>query len=150
MTCFFVYQWQRSSWYALSMNKCIECNKLTKRNFYTYCSNSCQAEHQYKKYISDWKKGTVSGLRGIHTTNISRHLKRFVVEKFAEKCSLCRWHEIHPITQKVPLEIDHIDGNAENNTEKNLRLLCPNCHSLTITFRNLNKGRGRLRRSVAR
>jgi 5-methylcytosine-specific restriction endonuclease McrA len=35
------------------------------------------------------------------------------------------------------------DGNSENNLEENLRLLCPNCHSLSPNFRNLNKGYGR-------
>jgi len=34
------------------------------------------------------------------------------------------------------LEIDHIDGDRENNVLTNLRFLCPNCHSLTPTFRN--------------
>ena len=47
------------------------------------------------------------------------------------------------MTGHVPLEIDHIDGDAENNIETNLRVLCPNCHSLTPHFRNLNKGKGR-------
>ncbi len=49
----------------------------------------------------------------------------------------------NPVTGKVPLEIDHIDGDSENNKEENLRLICPNCHSLTPSFRNLNKGKGR-------
>jgi len=100
-------------------------------------------EFQYKKYINEWKKGYVDGSRGINTKNISAHIKKFLVNKFGEKCSLCSWSIKHP-RGYVPLEIDHIDGNSENNTEKNLRLLCPNCHSLTINFKNLNKGNGRV------
>ena len=80
---------------------------------------------------------------GRKTKNISNHIKRYLKEKFGDKCFLCRWSKKNPITGNVPLEIDHIDGNAENNKEENLRLLCPNCHSLTFTFRNLNKGNGR-------
>jgi len=37
------------------------------------------------------------------------------------------------------LELDHIDGNNKNNTLKNLRWLCPNCHSMTSTWRGRNK-----------
>jgi Zn finger protein HypA/HybF involved in hydrogenase expression len=64
-------------------------------------------------------------------------------DKYAEKCSNCGWNQKHPVTGHSPLEIDHIDGNANNNNEANLRLLCPNCHSLTVTYKNLNKGNGR-------
>lgn len=45
--------------------------------------------------------------------------------------------------QPIPLELDHIDGNSENNAEENLRLICPNCHALTPTYKNKNKGSGR-------
>ena len=40
------------------------------------------------------------------------------------------------LNNPIPLELDHIDGNHKNNVLSNLRLLCPNCHSLTPTFRN--------------
>lgn len=55
-----------------------------------------------------------------------------------EKCSECNlsaiWHN-KPIT----LELDHIDGDSQNNVLSNLRWLCPNCHSQTETFRGRNK-----------
>ena len=51
----------------------------------------------------------------------------------------CEWNEIHPITGNVPVQIEHIDGNSDNNSLENLKLLCPNCHSLTPTYGALNK-----------
>lgn len=40
----------------------------------------------------------------------------------------------------LPLEVDHVDGDWRNNRPENLRLLCPNCHSVTDTFRGRAKG----------
>ena len=55
---------------------------------------------------------------------------------------------MNQVTGKVPLVADHIDGNWRNNSEKNLRLLCPNCDSLSSTYATLNKGKGRRGRVV--
>ncbi len=125
------------------MSACLECKLPPKRSFYKYCSNKCQFDYQYKEYIKLWKAGEVDGNRGVVAKGISRHLRRFLIEKFGEKCSKCGWNKRHSLTNVVPLEVDHKDGNSGNNLESNLRLLCPNCHSLTLSFRNLNKGRGR-------
>jgi len=75
-----------------------------------------------------------------------KFLRRYLVWKIGEKCSHCGWCERHPKTGRVPVEVEHIDGNWKNNAAENLTLLCPNCHSLTPTFRGLNRGRGREKR----
>lgn len=123
------------------MKICKECKEqLTSRSQKIYCSNSCQMESQYKTYIKQWK----SGSKKVSSTNISKHIKRYFINKHGEKCSLCGWSKKHPLSGKVPLEIDHRDGISTNNHEGNLRLICPNCHSLTENYKNLNRGKGRV------
>ena len=124
--------------------KCLRCETLLLAHQSKYCSNVCQKEYEHEIYIKEWRAGRKSGVRGKNAKNISRHLVRYLFEKYKARCSSCGWSVVHSQTMTVPLEVDHIDGNAENNVETNLRLLCPNCHSLTINYRNLNKGKGRL------
>ena len=123
---------------------CIGCGVvLISRYKIKFCSNRCQHKYRGEVFVADWKAGKVSGIVGRQTKVLSRHIRSYLLRFNQSKCSLCGWNEVNPVTQLVPLEIDHIDGNPENNLESNLRLLCPNCHSLTPFFRALNKGRGR-------
>lgn len=62
--------------------------------------------------------------------------KRLIKERGAccENCGLHTWME-----QAIPLELEHIDANNRNNDRTNLKLLCPNCHALTPTWRRGGK-----------
>jgi len=58
----------------------------------------------------------------------------------------CGWDKKHRKTNKVPLQFHHEDGDSKNNKEYNIKMICPNCHSLTDTYGSLNKGKGRNKR----
>jgi hypothetical protein len=79
-----------------------------------------------------------------------QRVKRALIYLYGEKCqgtkedgSPCEWARTNRATGKIPLEVDHVDGNSADSRPQNVRLLCPSCHSLTPTFRALNKGQGR-------
>lgn len=117
----------------LPRNKCLNCNKECKRVNYIFCNNKCQNDFQYKEYIEKWKNGLVTGNTLAGKSNgfcLSNHVRRYILEKYKSKCSLCGWSEVNPYTNKSPLEFHHKDGDFTNSTEDNLELLCPNCHSL--------------------
>ena len=126
------------------MKKCLNCGKELAGKQVKYCCHQCQLDFQHKQWIINWKNGKESGIRGKY--GISQHLKRYLFEKYDYKCARCGWGEINPFTNTLPLEIEHIDGNYLNNTEENLIVLCPNCHSLTATYKGANKGNGRKER----
>ncbi len=63
-------------------------------------------------------------------------LRLFKAKIKDEKCEICGI--IDWLGNKIPLELDHIDGNRTNHRLENLRILCPNCHSQTSTYRAKN------------
>lgn len=69
---------------------------------------------------------------------VSRGLMRlYLLRKSDNMCSRCGFNERRSCGSVI-LEIDHIDGNHQNNDFSNLQVLCPNCHALTPKYRNWN------------
>lgn len=84
-----------------------------------------------------FKKGST-----IPNSVIKKHmLTVFSIPEKCNECGLTTW-----MGKKLTLELDHIDGDSSNNELSNLRLLCPNCHSQTKTFRGrgINKGKQKI------
>ena len=139
--------------YICSMNKrsrhavCKNCNKefdYHSSSWGIYCSLKCQHEYIRKSNILKWLDGKITSL---NTNGIVKpFIRKYIFKLFDNKCMFCGWNKTNKHTNLIPLEIDHIDGNHNNNDISNLRVLCPNCHSLTSTYKNSNKGKGRQKR----
>lgn len=106
---------------------CINCGvNVTKENTKgKYCSIKCQSEHRWKTVT---KPNIIKGIGGSTDT-----FKKYLIEERGESCSECGQNPIWN-NKKLTLQLDHIDGNSDNNSLENLRLLCPNCHTQTDTY----------------
>jgi Zn finger protein HypA/HybF involved in hydrogenase expression len=119
-------------------------NELNGKKAKKYCNTQCMKNYEHHIYINKWKIGLVDGSKKGY--KISDFVKRYLLKKYGGKCSRCGWDTPNPYINKVILEVEHIDGDCTNNKEENLDLICPNCHSLTTTYKALNKGNGKRER----
>ena len=75
-------------------------------------------------------------------------LKQYLLEKSRFKCESCGTGEMWN-NKALTLQLDHIDGNSDNNSLDNLRILCPNCHTQTETYGAKGQG-SRYRKTTKR
>ena len=66
----------------------------------------------------------------------NRLLKAGIKEHRCEMCNITEW-----LGKEAPLELDHVNGDRRDNRLLNLRVLCPNCHATTSTYRGKNRKR---------
>ena len=114
------------------MKNCLYCNKSLSKRAVKYCDNKCQGEQRYLDNVEHWKNGNK------HNKNT---IKRFLSEKYGYKCACCGISEWN--NKRIVLELEHINGDSNDNSEANVCLMCPNCHSQTDTYKGKNKGNGR-------
>lgn len=114
---------------------CLHCNKENlwgNSKINKFCNNTCQG--QYK-----WFTETISRIEQGKVPDGSPALKKYLIEKFGAVCAECgqidSWNN-----KPLVLQLDHVDGDSDNNYPKNLRLLCPNCHTQTENFGSKGKG----------
>lgn len=123
---------------------CLNCSKeklykkTTRTDTNKYCGILCQNAFQFKTVtLPKFYNGEIRN---------RKTLIRILTHLFGYKCVLCGnvgEHNDRPLS----LQLDHVDGNSDNDMPENVRLLCPNCHSQTDTFTARNKGNGRRKRN---
>jgi len=119
-------------------NNCLNCGKECHRVKAIYCSAQCRNDYIYDRYIKEWLEGKNDGSKKSGKAGIypSGHVMRYLLEQSKEACEICGWNKKHSVSKRTLVQTHHIDGNRENNKRDNLKVLCPNCHSLTTTWMN--------------
>ncbi len=113
-------------------------NSFKKRALELNCYNTNQSGKGIKKkgkpifMLNDILKGKHPHFQTYKLKN--RMIKEGIIDNKCSKCELNEW-----MGEKLNCELDHIDGDRTNHKRENLRLLCPNCHSQTSTYRSKNK-----------
>jgi hypothetical protein len=122
--------------------KCTNCGKENKWGYShgnKYCNNVCQKQYERKERVRAWlTEGKDWKL------SVPVWAKDYLAEQRGYACECCGISEWQGKT--IVLEVDHIDGDHKNNHPTNLRLICPNCHSQTDTYKAKNTGNGRKHR----
>ena len=113
---------------------CPGCSEDTTKT--NYCSIKCRHRHEIKQYLS-------GELDGSTTYGVASYAKRYVLDRSDNRCE--GYDERIPgrCTETRIVQIDHINGNWEDNRPYNLRALCPTCHALTPNYAGRNRGKGR-------
>ena len=115
----------------------------TKTYICEYCGDKAPWSHQKtNKYCSlncahsgRFENTTVARFNeGVTLRKVLAHLRGYR----CEVCGIDKWNG-----KKLVLQVDHINGLANDNSPENLRLICANCHSQTEHLGGKNKGRGR-------
>jgi len=129
---------------------CLNCNSEILSPVKKFCNLKCQGEYRTKVSLKKWLSGEISNTTIPRKNNcyptIKSFSRKYILEIRNNRCELCGWNTVNVFTNRIPLELHHLDGNSSNNVLENLQVLCPNCHALTKTSKGGNRGKGRFAR----
>ena len=126
------------------------CNRKCARGFSSRAVRKRLNEQMMKDYVC--KKCNLIFRGGMRLTAHMKIHKRvfmdlktdktrreYLIRERGRRCEICL--QIEWMQKLIPLELDHKDGNPENNNKDNLQIICPNCHAQTGTYKGKNVGK---------
>jgi hypothetical protein len=125
---------------------CLNCGKCITTSYdkQKFCSIRCSSEYKmnstYENYLINQEQ-----YRGILYD--TKAIKPHILKEQNNLCDICRMLDIWN-NKPIVFILDHIDGDASNNTRSNLRCVCPNCDSQLGTYKSKNKNSARKDRYV--
>jgi hypothetical protein len=101
-----------------------------------FCAPLCAQRHRAEQYR----------LRIVQSGNLrnSYAARNFLLGRDGNVCTICRLTEW--MGAPIPLVCDHINGNSDDWSIENCRMICCNCDAQTPTYKNKNRGNGRFAR----
>ncbi len=121
---------------TVNPDECAHCGAIKETRQNKYC-DTCIEANVYSNKITEFKNAGSDRVR-----------KRIIIRKRGHQCESCGLSEW--LGDPIPLDLDHIDGNPDNNDEDNLRVICPNCHARTETYKGANRGGNSKRQKMRR
>src|ERR1700686_1644403 len=86
------------------------CGSYCKTPVAIYCSVKCQRAHE-----NGWRMELFVQGKYPASACTSGFIRRHLIRTLGERCTKCGWNEQNPVTNHVPLELEHIDGDWRNN-----------------------------------
>lgn len=117
-----------------AVKTCAYCGGVKRGPIGRYCSVTCHQAHLFSELFARF-------LAGYEIQGTPKLFRRLVLHRDGHICANCQLTEWQGAA--IPLELEHVDGNSANNAANNLKMLCPNCHAQTLTYKSKNKGNGR-------
>lgn len=130
---------------AASYNNTRKQLRETKRSRFCQCGKPKVLQN---KYCSECSKKQVYRTLTFEQLRQDRSRRAWLIKERGHRCEVCGLSEWRG--KPIAIEIDHIDGNADNNSKDNLRLICPNCHAQTETYKGANVGKESTRQKMRR
>jgi hypothetical protein len=118
---------------------CKNCGEIVNNHASIFCSTKCNFDYKKQEYIANW---LANGIDNNSSFPEGHAIREYIRADQNNQCAICLADPIH---NELPIRfvLDHISGDASNNSRENLRLVCPNCDSQLDTYKSKNKGNGR-------